>query len=225
MRLSHRHRFIWLSLPKSGSTSIRQALDPFSDVRSGPAGHFWHHAKYRDVVVGFAERGWDLDGYVVLICDRNPWRRVCSLWKYARMTVDLKAFWNPGYDASLPRLPFPDFLDADRTWAMLKRSHRLAVYIEGAPAEHTRVYDIDTGLDHLLRDLQGLTGTALAEIARRNVSRYGETDAAAFAAAFADPGTDRRMRTVFADSIARFGYENPFAAQVGPVATQAGARP
>ena len=32
MRISHRHRFVFFANPKTGSSSVREVIDPYSDV-------------------------------------------------------------------------------------------------------------------------------------------------------------------------------------------------
>ncbi|CAA0327666.1 conserved hypothetical protein [Alteromonas infernus] len=56
MRISHKNKFIWISKPKTGSTSFRNLLDEFSDVNSTDSGLFHHHIKLNDLMKVFEEK-------------------------------------------------------------------------------------------------------------------------------------------------------------------------
>ncbi len=55
MRISHRHRFVFFSNPKTGSESVRSLLDPYSDICGVPMWEmtaenpFYSHISPREV--------------------------------------------------------------------------------------------------------------------------------------------------------------------------------
>ena len=87
MRISHRHRFIFFSNPKTGSESVRKLLDPFSDIAGVPYWErtpeqpFYSHIRPIEVRALFEERGWDYSNYFKFTFVRNPWARLVSLYE------------------------------------------------------------------------------------------------------------------------------------------------
>jgi hypothetical protein len=107
MRISHRHKFIFFSNPKTGSESIRKLLDPLSDVRDAPLAEarpgksFYSHIRPVEMRTAFVRLGWRYADYYSFVFVRNPWTRLVSLYQYA-----LKS------DAGLPA--FGEWLKASR---------------------------------------------------------------------------------------------------------------
>ena len=73
MPVSHKHKLVFIHVPKNAGTSITKQLDLEN------AGHYhWSHELPRD-------------GYRSLSIVRNPWDRVVSCYEYARME---ESFWH-----------------------------------------------------------------------------------------------------------------------------------
>jgi hypothetical protein len=96
VRISHRFRFIFFSFPKTGSVSVRRALDPVSEIKSTREGLIpgrrairgedgqWlipGHIAPRDLRTVFEQEGWPFDDYFKFTFVRNPWSRLVSLYR------------------------------------------------------------------------------------------------------------------------------------------------
>jgi hypothetical protein len=89
MRISHKHKFIFIHSIKTGGTSIRNYLNDYSDIisvsdRRSP---FYFHVSAIEMEKYFQEQGWDWNNYFKFAFVRNPWDRVVSfyhhiLWNY-----------------------------------------------------------------------------------------------------------------------------------------------
>ena len=104
MRLSHKHKFIFVAVPKTGSSSVRITLDCVSDVSSDPHGKEskYHenydprfrgsisdgHIKLREIKNIFTELGWEFEKYRILLYTRNPWDREVSNFLYKKKFID-----------------------------------------------------------------------------------------------------------------------------------------
>jgi hypothetical protein len=89
MRVSHRYRFVFLSNPRCGSTSLRKMLLPYSDLSSTTNKYpYHHHTNAKALRRVFVEKGWDWDRYTVFTTIRNPWDRIVSMWEFADVTPE-----------------------------------------------------------------------------------------------------------------------------------------
>ena len=91
MRISHRHRFVFFSNPKTGSSTVRQFLNPYSDVVPAPNyrektedNPFYPHMRPEEARRLFHRFGWDFEGYAKFVFVRNPWARLVSLFEHIR---------------------------------------------------------------------------------------------------------------------------------------------
>tara|TARA_Y100001933_G_scaffold117815_2_gene117760 strand:- start:5103 stop:5753 length:651 start_codon:yes stop_codon:yes gene_type:complete len=99
MRISHKHKFIFTAIPKTGTTTIGNVLDRYVDVRYGKFGWSFpgmnrnqnnshedktRHAKLDEVKKDlFADDIETFDSYFKFTFVRNPWDRCVSSWFYA----------------------------------------------------------------------------------------------------------------------------------------------
>jgi len=87
MRISHKFQFIYFSIPKTGSESIRKFLDPISDQKivqfpeidnNNP---YYSHMRPCEIQSVFQSRDLNYNLYTRLATVRNPWARIASLYK------------------------------------------------------------------------------------------------------------------------------------------------
>ena len=83
MRISHKHKFVFIAVTKTASSSIRSAIYNFVDLRPTDFGEdVTPHIKSVDLKKKFIEKGWDWDEYFKFAFVRNPWDRIVSQFKY-----------------------------------------------------------------------------------------------------------------------------------------------
>jgi hypothetical protein len=132
VRISHKYRFVFFAFPKTGSESVRKALDPLSDVRGQMAIDFGKTADGEDIIPDhatpmevralFREKGWPFEEYFRFVFVRNPWTRLVSLYRFIQQ---------PGTKA-----PFEEWLLNSRTSGrgggeegqVIRRSRRFGTY-------------------------------------------------------------------------------------------------
>lgn len=92
MRISHKHRFVFLANPRTASTTIREILDDYSDIKSRYISEidnnfpFYHHISARELKEIFDINGWDWFSYKRFCVVRNPFDRVVSLYHHKKST-------------------------------------------------------------------------------------------------------------------------------------------
>ncbi len=87
MLISHKHKFITIDIPKTGTRSLRETLVPLDvvDVVGDPfigKSPFYQHGSIIEANEVFKQLGWNIDDYFKFSTVRNPWRRYVSFLKY-----------------------------------------------------------------------------------------------------------------------------------------------
>lgn len=98
MRISHAFKFVFLSKYKCASTSIRRALDPFSDIASSQSPPYYHHATLADIEGHFRATGVELDEYFVFTTVRHPQTMLRSLYAYGAPDRSGLYWWERHWD-------------------------------------------------------------------------------------------------------------------------------
>lgn len=105
MLISHKHKFIFFHIPKTGGNSIQNALAPFADIlpNSIDGDIYNHHVRPNRLKERFEQRGWNFDEYFKFAFFRNPWSFALSIWTYAHkckkqwQNQDTSNFGNQGW--------------------------------------------------------------------------------------------------------------------------------
>jgi hypothetical protein len=86
MIISHKHKFITIDIPKTGSRSLRESLLPSSviDIYGEPKvdAQFYQHDGAIRAKKQFAKNNWNWNEYYKFTIVRNPWQRYFSFFKY-----------------------------------------------------------------------------------------------------------------------------------------------
>ncbi len=210
MRISHRHRFIFFARPKTGSSSLRQFLNPYSDVlpvknhlERTPDNPFYPHMRPIEVREQFRARGWNFEGYTKFVCARNPWARIVSLYRH----VQEASPETPDFSQWLLSLDPDGAGGGGEDWQRWRRygSYTLESYVgdeQGSPLVDVilRLEDTATELRPFLETL-GLPGLAEREIPHSNNRAQGESYTR-----FYDEASRDRVAALYRGEIKQFGY-------------------
>lgn len=106
MRCSTKNKFILISIPKCGTTSLRNMLEPYSELKSDdkgePEGEFCTHVTASNLYDQLLQLGIDWFDMWSFTSIRNPWKQQISAYNYWRPDENFKYFWQEGY---LPKQP------------------------------------------------------------------------------------------------------------------------
>lgn len=96
MRVSHKHKFVFIAIPKTGSSSIRTIMREKADVLSvpgaPPSSPLYHHVKPSKLETYFKEQNWNWNEYFKFTFVRNPWDRAVSVWEYRNRVASEQNF-------------------------------------------------------------------------------------------------------------------------------------
>lgn len=92
MNISHKNKWIYVAINKSGSSSMGSYLRNYSEEsflgrKKGKA--LGHHSQINEARDYLVEKGYDFDEYFTFTLARNPWGRMFSIFKYRKKMYDL----------------------------------------------------------------------------------------------------------------------------------------
>lgn len=88
MLISHKHKFVTIDIPKTGTRSMRMSFEPLGvlDIIGAPYSTkdnpFEQHGSALSAQKEFAQNDWDWQEYYKWVIVRNPWARYFSFFKY-----------------------------------------------------------------------------------------------------------------------------------------------
>jgi hypothetical protein len=145
MRISHKNKFIFFANPKSGSTTMRALLNPFSEISGIPFPEitadmpFHTHMQPIEAKAAFAKKEWDYDSYFKFTTVRNPWARLVSLYEHIYSP-------KPRYDGSLKAKVMHWFKYMNRpyfkTWLLAVDPNGKGAVSDSQPGAKWRQYSV-----------------------------------------------------------------------------------
>jgi hypothetical protein len=86
MLISHKHKFVTIDIPKTGTRSFRESLHPLGliDIVGEPfvEADFYQHDTAIRSKKQFSKNNWNWNEYFKFTIVRNPWARYFSFFKY-----------------------------------------------------------------------------------------------------------------------------------------------
>ena len=107
MRLSWKNSFVYISIHKTASETVRSLLDPYSDIKScGERKTIcYHHIPAKKMKYYFDERyykanqkNWEWNKWFKFTTVRNPWARKLSTFSYIKKRAEEFKVVDMGYD-------------------------------------------------------------------------------------------------------------------------------
>ncbi len=215
MRVSHRYRFVFLAYPRTASRSVRELLDPYSDIqgvhptRTGRKHPFAQHMPAREAQAVFDKKGWDWFSYRRFCVVRNPYTRVVSLYHHYQSMRALKA---PGF-APIPKLKALVKYQLERP----KSFREYVLTLDKRQGMPMPLYDFihdDAGLclvddvlkfEELADELPGYLSQLGIQIRPEDIPVVGSSDIREYKSYY-DAETLRFVESLYQYEIDRFGY-------------------
>lgn len=211
MRISHSHKFIFFALPRTGSTTIREMLDDFSDIRSIHISEttddfpFYHHISALELKEIFENRGWKWDDYKKFCFIRNPYDRIVSLYHHHVRMRD-----NAAKESLLRKIKnrlssavlFEDFV------FQINAKNRLTTSLENFICDDSNNILVDDILrfEHLEKDISNYLGKLNIVTKMQHIPHLNASENRRDYRKYYTPETRRRIAELYRYEIDKFGY-------------------
>lgn len=193
MRISHQHKFVFISKPRCATTSLRKALDPYSDIMSGDRLPFHHHTTASLLKQHFETKGWDWNSYFKFVCVRNPWDMLVSAYFYGKPDKNGVYRWqsNPNTPYNPDNsMDFKEWLVSGKTWCLRRKGFFKELSLRSLSSyaldeDKTFLVDYVIRVEHLEEDLKKLGSILGLELqapqlngtSHNHYSKYYDTEA------------------------------------------------
>ncbi|MCS3697419.1 sulfotransferase family protein [Salinibacter ruber] len=217
MRISHDRKFVFLSLPRAASLTVRKALNPYSDIKSKRKSDithtnpFWHHTRACEAKEIFEEKNWSWGNYRTFCFVRNPYDRVVSAYKRrweenygwhstGRPVRDVKSFLR---DVFFKPIPFEAFVRESNP----EKGYSISIYNFTHDSEDNCLVDDILKFENLPENLVDYLGFELEiSIDRRSVGHYHKSESRKKYKSYHTEKTKRIIRRQYRMEIEEFGY-------------------
>jgi hypothetical protein len=216
VRISHKHRFVFLANPRAGSTTIRNVLDDYSDIKSvhitniNEEHPFYNHITAKELKDIFDARGWDWFTYKRFCIVRNPFDRIVSAYYHQLRLIhekDEAQGWlhNLLRKVSLkkkPELTFKNFV------IYLNPKHILTITLKEFICDEKGNFLVDDVLmfEKLERDLPSYLKELGITISSEDIPHLNITKGRKPYMDYYDDETRKIIEDLYSYEIERFGY-------------------
>jgi len=215
VRISFKHKFIWISKPKTGSSSFRQLLDPFSDICSTNAFPFRHHATLNELHAVFQKECWNFTSFYKVVAARNPWELLVSLYCYSKTDTNGIHKWQTFQGYQSDRLmPFKDWIRKPANHEWFRTNHALDRYILSDEQENMADFIFASDKD-VTPFFEGIQKHCQLKLDPNGLNRLNVTTKAtdlldAVKLEFNSQEIDDLIGDIFSTEITLFNYKNSY---------------
>ena len=213
IKLSHTHKFLWISKPKTGSTSYRKFLNRHAESRTKELRVLHDHARLAEFKRLFEDRGWNFDEYYKVCASRNPWDVVVSLFAYSKPDITGIYTWSKSKHYQAHNLmTFEEWIFRKKSHNLLRNYHRLELYTHSEAGECLAdlIFPIDTPEIFFA----GMKRHCLLNLPKDKLLRLNESEKSPelltqVARCFSSLEIEDMMQEIFHYEINLFNYKNP----------------
>ena len=216
MRISHKHRFIFLAIPRTGSTTMRKILDDYSDIKSIHKSEitdkfpFYNHISALELKNIFEKRCWEWSNYKKFCVIRNPYDRVVSLYHH-HLQMKAKRFKKTEVIGNLvgqvknivrPVVTFRDYVMG------INPEKRLPTSLKSFIADESGNFLVEDILmfEKLSKDLPSYLDNLGINITAEDIPHLNASRKRGEYRDCYDEDTKQRVSALYAYEISRFGY-------------------
>lgn len=215
MRVSHKHKYIWISKPKTGSTSYRKLFDEYAEKRIPELRLLPDHSTLYECKMLFEKNDWKFDEYFKVCASRNPWKLLLSLFTYAKTDVAGLTKWSKDSSYNSEKLmSFEEWIFSSKHQNWFRNRHRIECYIldECGNDLSNMVFNVDEDPSVFFNAIENNCNLSLPreKLSILNTTSKPQMLLDEVADCFNSKDLDAFMKDCFSYEIELFQYKNPY---------------